>query len=105
MATQHPTILGFPTGVRSGSGGFTAPLPEPVWSGQLAGGAISRAQGATTSITGNVDIPSTFSVEPGFSLPAGFTLVPVSTTSVRVDVDPSVVPGQVSFKLRATRLP
>jgi hypothetical protein len=66
---------------------------------------IGHAVGVASSVTLAVDIPSSFAVTPGYSLPAGVTLVTLSATQVRLDMDRlQLGVGTFQIKLRATAL-
>jgi hypothetical protein len=100
---QQPDVVALASGVRSGSGGIGSPIAAPTWLGAFNGAqTVNHTFGVANSITGTASTACTFSVTPGYSLPAGATLVTVSPTQCRIDFDASLATGTYTFKIRAT---
>ncbi len=102
MATQRPDTVAVASGttiVRAGISGATPPVWQGAWAGPQT---LPTVNGTAISLTGSVDQPVTFSVAPGYSLPAGASLVTVSTTQCRIDANTSVAVGTYPIVIRAT---
>lgn len=100
MATPQPDTVTVPSGTTIVRGGFSA---APVWQGAWASAqSTSAVSSNSTTMTGDVDAPSTFAWAPGYSPPLGVSLSSLSSTRCQIAIASGVSVGTYSLRVQAT---
>lgn len=106
MATavsSYVTVASGTNPIRGGIGAIVQPPADPVWAAPANGPqTINEQAGTAAQVFFAVDIPSVFSVAQGYTLPPGFSLVQLTSTTGRIDFGATVPAGSYQFALEAT---